>query len=96
MDKSAQTENLAQVQEQMRGAPTQMMAQMGSPKVEVDAHSLQSSIERAHKLGMSGVPEDIVYHPAHGSPEIYKLASEKSFPSPDSPIRPRRNSRHYF
>mmetsp|Transcript_20473 Transcript_20473/g.32022 ORF Transcript_20473/g.32022 Transcript_20473/m.32022 type:complete len:418 (+) Transcript_20473:64-1317(+) len=87
LDKAAKAQSLAQ-----GAAPTQMMAQVPKPKLEVDAPSLQDSIERAHAMGMTGVPRDIVYHPVDGSPEIYKLTSSKSYPSPDGGIR----TRHYL
>jgi len=45
----------------------------GQPKeLEVDARTLAGSISRAHKMGLEGHPEAIVYHEADGKTELYE------------------------
>ena len=49
------------------------VVQKGNGQVEVEAKSLKQSLAEARKMGFKGSPKEIVYHPAHGEPEIYKL-----------------------
>ena len=51
----------------------------GKPKdIEVDSRTLAGSIARAHKMGLKGHPEAIVYHEPNGKTELYEATDRKS------------------
>ncbi|EKX40563.1 hypothetical protein GUITHDRAFT_154096 [Guillardia theta CCMP2712] len=57
---------------------TQELASAQQGKIEVDSSTLAGSINAAHKMGLKGQPEAIVYHPAQGKPELYVLQDKSS------------------
>eukprot|EP00960_Hanusia_phi_P076401 768555-Hanusia_phi.AAC.8 len=57
---------------------TQDLASAEQGKIEVDSSTLAGSIDAAHKMGLKGKPEAIVYHPAQGNPELYVLQDHPS------------------
>eukprot|EP00285_Hemiselmis_virescens_P004319 CAMPEP_0173414460 /NCGR_PEP_ID=MMETSP1356-20130122/84339_1 /TAXON_ID=77927 ORGANISM="Hemiselmis virescens, Strain PCC157" /NCGR_SAMPLE_ID=MMETSP1356 /ASSEMBLY_ACC=CAM_ASM_000847 /LENGTH=512 /DNA_ID=CAMNT_0014376643 /DNA_START=10 /DNA_END=1548 /DNA_ORIENTATION=+ len=45
--------------------------------VKVDAPTLAGAIREAHKMGLKGEPQYVVFHPAHGAPEVFQLAGRE-------------------
>ena len=41
--------------------------------VKIDAPTLKAAIEKAHAEGLRGEPKYVVFHPANGEPEVFKL-----------------------
>jgi len=62
-------------QERLAAHPAIAHAAGKGKEVEVDGPTLAQSVAEAHKMGFTGHPEAVVYHPADGKPVMYKLES---------------------